>query len=158
GQPRIVRIRETRHPSGKAAVGALIRGEVSLLAHVPPDRALELAARKDIKVGTLAQPALHRIALDGRNPVLRNRTLRRGLSYAIDRKSLLEDTLLKHASDPANRVLDGPFAHASDADAPDVQPLGFDPLLAKMLVAAARKELGGDPIKLTLEYPSAPEP
>ena len=30
-------------------------------------------------------------------------------------------------------------------------------MLAKMLVAAARKELGGRAIKLTFEYPAIPE-
>src|SRR5206468_10689119 len=101
---------------------------------------------------------LHRIALDGRNKALRNRTLRRGLSLAIDRKALLEETLLRRPADAANRVADGPFARGSYADAIDVKPLESDPLLARMLVAAARKELGGDPIKLTLEYPALPEP
>ena len=34
--------------------------------------------------------------LDGRNRVLKNRSLRRGLSYAIDRKTILEETVLRH--------------------------------------------------------------
>ena len=127
-------------------------------SHVAPDRVAELAAMKDLKVGKLAQPSLHRIALDGRNPILRHRTLRRGLSLAIDRKALLEETLLRRPSDAINRVADGPFARGSYADAIGVKPLDYDPLLARMLVAAARKELGGDPIKLTLEYPATPEP
>jgi peptide/nickel transport system substrate-binding protein len=157
-RPRILRVRETRFPTAKASIGALIRGEVSLLAHVPPDRVAELAANREIKIGRLSQPPVHWIALDGRDLVLRNRTLRRGLSYAIDRKSLLEETLLRRPADPKNCVTDGPFARRSYADAVDVKPLEYDPLLARMLVAAARKELGGDPIKLTLEYPAAPEP
>jgi peptide/nickel transport system substrate-binding protein len=155
---RIARIRELRFESAKASIGALLRGEVSLLAHVPPDRVAELAARSDIRLGKRAQPSLHRIALDGRNPALQNRSLRRALSYAIDRKALLEETLLRRPSDEVNRVSDGPFAHGSYANAIDVKPLEYDPLLARMLVAVARKELGGDPIALNLEYPSAPEP
>ena len=157
-RPRVLRIRETRYPNTRATIGALLRGEVSLAAHVAPDRVAELSARQDVKVGKLAQPSLHRIALDGRNPALRHRTLRRGLSLAIDRKALLEETLLRRPADALNRVADGPFARASYADAIDVKPLDYDPVLARMLVAAARKELGGDPIKLTLEYPATPEP
>ena len=54
-------------------------------------------------------------------------------------------------------VSDGPFPKGDYANAPDVPPLVFDPVLARMLVAGARKELGGNPIKLTFEYPSTPE-
>lgn len=100
---------------------------------------------------------MHLIALDGRNPALRSRALRRGISYAVDRKSLLEDSLLKHPPSEDDAPSDGPFPRGSYADAPAVKPLGFDLLLAKMLVAAARKELGGTPIKLKLEYPALSE-
>src|SRR5262249_44835404 len=148
---------ETRFPDARSALGALLRGDVSLVEHVPPDRVAGLAADPAIHVGRFAQPALHRIVLDGRNPALRNRSLRRALSDAIDRRTLLEETLLKGPPDAANLVSDGPFAKGSYADAPDVPPLEYNPWLAKMLVAAARKELGGDPIKLALEYPAISE-
>jgi peptide/nickel transport system substrate-binding protein len=157
-RPGILRVRETRYPTGRAMVGALLRGEVTLAAHVPPDRLAELAAMPELKLGKYSQPSLHRIALDGRNPALRNRTLRRGLSMAIDRKVLLEETLLRRPADAVSRVADGPFARGSYADAVDVKPLESDAMLARMLVAAARKELGGAPIKLKLEYPAAPVP
>jgi peptide/nickel transport system substrate-binding protein len=97
------------------------------------------------------------LAIDGRTLALRNRSLRRGLSYAIDRKALLEDYLLKHPVTDADLALDGPFPRGSYADAPAVKPLGNNIGLARMLVAAAVKELGGSPIKLALEYPSLPE-
>ena len=154
GSLRVRRLHEVRLPSASAAIGALVRGEVSLVEHIPADRVASLAADPEIKVGRFTRPYLHRIALDGRTLSLRNRTLRRGLSYAIDRKSLLEETLLRRPSDANNAVADGPFPKGSYADAADVKPLGYDPLLAKMLIAAARKELGGAAIKLTLDYPA----
>ncbi len=154
---RIKRIREIRLPRVQAAVGALRRGDVTLIAHVPPDQVASLELSADIKVGRYTQPAIHMIALDGRNPVLRNRSLRRGLSYAVDRKSLLEDYVLKHSATEADFVADGPFPRGSYADAPGVKPLAFNLWLARMLVAAAVKELGGNPIQLNLEYPGLPE-
>ena len=157
GSLRVRRLHEVRLASASAAIGALVRGEVSLVEHIPADRVASLAADPEIKVGRFTRPNLHRIALDGRTLSLRNRTLRRGLSYAIDRKSLLEETLLRRPSDANNAVADGPFPKGSYADAADVKPLGYDPLLAKMLIAAARKELGGAAIKLTLDYPATPE-
>jgi peptide/nickel transport system substrate-binding protein len=155
--PRIARVREVRLPTGQSAVGALRRGEVSMIDHVPPDQVAGLAAAGDIKVGSYGQPVLHVIALDGRNPALRSRSLRRALSYAVDRKGLLEDYLLKHPATDKDTVADGPFPKGSYADAPAVKPLESHPWLAKMLVAAARKELGGQPISLNLEYPAIPE-
>ncbi|MFO0950922.1 MAG: ABC transporter substrate-binding protein [Isosphaeraceae bacterium] len=157
GGPTLVRrIREVRFPSARAALGAFTRGEVTLLEHVPPDQVQPLAANPEYKVGAYARPSMHRIAIDGRNPVLRNRNLRRGLSYAIDRGTLLEETVLRRPPDAANLVADGVFPKGSFADAPDVKPLEYDPLLARMLVAAARKEFG-KPIELTFEYPAVPE-
>ncbi len=155
--PRIKRIREVRLPAGQSMVGALVRGDVTLIDHVPPDQVARLAASANIKVGSYAQPVIHMIALDGRNQALRNRSLRRALSYAIDRKGLLEDHLLKRAATDKDNVADGVFPKGNYADAPAVKPLEFQPWLAKMLVVAARKELGGQPIKLNFEFPAVPE-
>ncbi len=99
------------------------------------------------------------LAIDGRNPALRSRSLRRGLSYAIDRKSLLEDYLIKRpaAEGGPDAVADGPFPKGCYADSPGVKPLELQMWLAKMLVAAARKEMNNARIKLNFEYPSIPE-
>ena len=153
---RIKRIREIHLKQGESAVAAL-RGEVTMIEHVPPDQATSLATEPGIKVGAYNKPVVHVIALDGRNPALRSRSLRRGLSYALDRKSLLEDYVLKRPPLEQDAVADGPFPKGSYADAPGVKPLESQPWLAKMLVAAARKELNNAPIKLLFEYPGIPE-
>lgn len=155
--PRVLRLREIRYSSARAVVGALSQGEVSLIAHVPPDRVSQLEANAEIKLGQYKTPLVHLIAMDGRNPAIRNRSLRRGLSYAIDRRTILEETVLHRPPDAANTVADGPFAKGSYADAPGVRPLEYNPALALMLVAAAQKELGGSKIELKFEYPAIPE-
>jgi peptide/nickel transport system substrate-binding protein len=155
--PRIRRVREIRLPPGQSAIGALTRGEVTLLDHVAPDQVAGLATSGEIKVGSYLKPVVHVIAIDGRNPALRNRALRRALSYAVDRKGLLEDHILKHAATDKDTVANGVFPKGSYADAPAVKPLESQPWLAKMLVAAARKELGGPPIRLNFEYPAIAE-
>jgi peptide/nickel transport system substrate-binding protein len=153
----IRRIREVRLPSGPAAVGALVRGEITLLEHVPPDRVASLRERDDIKVGKLQSPSLHVVSLDGRNPALKNRLLRRAIATAIDRKTFLEETLLRRPIDDANRPADGPAIIGASIDAPGVRPYDTGALQAKMLVAGAKPQLGGKPIKLTFEYPALPE-
>jgi peptide/nickel transport system substrate-binding protein len=153
GSSRIRRIREVTYESPTAAFSALARGDMSLIEAIASDRVGELAKVEGIKVGRYTTPSLHRIALDGRTPFLRNRSLRRALSLAIDRKTLLEESVLKHSPEAGEAVADGPFLKGSYADVADVAPLSYDPLLAKMLVAAARKEAGGGVVRLTLEYP-----
>jgi peptide/nickel transport system substrate-binding protein len=156
--PRIRRIRELRYANAASAFEALKTGEIALVEHVAPDQLP--AFRKEpelLKIGRFSTPSVHRIALDGRNPVLRNRKLRRALSMAIDRRGLLEEVILRHPPDDVNLVADGPFVKGSFVDAQGVEPFEYNPLLSKALVAAAKRELGNNPIRLTLEYPSTPE-
>jgi peptide/nickel transport system substrate-binding protein len=157
GKLRVRRLRERTISAAGAQIGALLQGEVSLVAHLPADHVESLRNNPDVKIGSYVHPLIHMIALDGRNPVLRNRSLRRGLSYAIDRKSILEETVLKHAPREGDTVADGPFPRGSYADAPGIKPLEHNPALSAMLVAAARKELGTGPIELKFEYPGIPE-
>ena len=58
--------------------------------------------------------------------------------------------MLKHPINDVDAPADGPFPKGSYADAPGVKPLGFDILLAKMLVAAAQQGAGrpADPADL----------
>ena len=155
---RIRRIREIRHANPASALEALIRGEIALVEHVAPDQLPVLRKEPElVKIGRFSTPSLHRIGLDGRHLALRNRKLRRALSMAIDRKVLLEEVVLRHPPDEVNLVSDGPFVKGSFVDAQGVEPFEYNPLLAKGLVAAAKKELGNNPIRLTFEHPPTPE-
>lgn len=155
--PKIARVREVRLADATAALTALERGDISILELVPPDRVELLKQAPEVKVGQYRLPALHHLAVDGRNPILRNRSLRRGLAAAIDRKLILEENVLRRPIDDANRPSDGVYAADSDLNAPNVNPIDFNPLLARMLVVAARRELAVDRIRLTLEYPARPD-
>src|SRR6185312_7007916 len=63
GSPKIKRIREVRYANPAASVEGLLRGEIALLEHVPPDRLVDLRKEPDlIKVGRFATPSVHRIA------------------------------------------------------------------------------------------------
>lgn len=157
-QAKIHRLRERRIPNAEEALGALARGEVSLIEHAPLDRVPNLSQTKGLKVGRYNHPLMHLIAIDARNPALRGRSLRRGLSYAIDRKAILEETILKRGSDANNLVADGPFPAESYANAKNVRPLEYQPILALMLLAAAKAEAEENlTSKLKFEYPAVPE-
>jgi peptide/nickel transport system substrate-binding protein len=152
--PKIKRVREVHLADATAAMIALDRGEISLLEVVPHDRVEGLKANPEYHLGAYRQPSLHRLALDGRTPALKSRLLRRGITYAINRQTILEEVLLRRPIDEKNRPSDGPFAVESYANAPDVRPYDFNMLRAKMLVAGAKRELGTNRIRLTLEYPA----
>ncbi|RUL89505.1 ABC transporter substrate-binding protein [Tautonia sociabilis] len=152
----IARIQERRYVSPADPVSALRRGDVTLLESVPLDQLDTLSEEPAIRIGRYRAPRMHWLAIDGRNPLLRNRSLRRGLSFAIDREKLLEERVLRRPLEAATVPSDGPFPVGSFADAPDVSPLAHDPLLAKMMVRAAKQELGEDSIALTLAYPAIP--
>ena len=72
-------------------------------------------------------------------PCSRSRALRRGLSNAVDRQGLLEEIVLKHPPNDMDTPADGPFPKGAMPTRPAVKPLGFNIMLAKMLVAAARR-------------------
>lgn len=154
---KVKRIKEVRMKDASEALGALVRGEVTMVERVAPDRVPALRQEAEIKVGTYNHPSLHCLALDGRNPVLRNRSIRRGLAYAIDRRLILEENILHRATDEANTPSDGPFATDSYANAAGVKPYPYDLGLSRMLIAAGKTEMKIGPIKLTLEYPAIPE-
>jgi len=155
--PKIQRLREFRYDRPSGALAAFNRGDVSLLAHVPPDQVPALGASPGVKVGKYAQPSVHVLALDGRTPALRNRMLRRALSYAIDRRAILEEAVLKRSASDPDAPADGVFARASYADAPGVKPLEHNLVLAAALAALAKGELGKEAVTLKLEYPAIAE-
>lgn len=155
--PKILRIKEVRLKNADEIMHALERGEISLMEHVPADRVATLALMNGIQWGHYRLPSLHSLAVDGRNPLLQSRSLRRAIAYAIDRKALLEEKVLRHKLDEVNLPSDGAFTVESYANAPGVEPLDYNILLSKMLVAAAQRELSQSKFKFTLEYPSIPE-
>ena len=155
--PRVRRIVEVRAASPLPLTDRLARGEIDLIERVPPRDLPELAKLPEVRVGTYESPSVHRLAVDGRNPALANRKFRRALSLAIDRPNLLADQILGHPAAGQNRVADAPFVRGSFVADPAVPPLEFNPVLAKGLVVAATKELGGNPIHLKLEYPAIAE-
>jgi peptide/nickel transport system substrate-binding protein len=136
---------------------AFLRGDAAMINHVAPFQTAQLAALPDIKVGAYTRPAIHVLALDGRNPLLKNRALRRAISYAIDRKGLLEETILRGPSTDSDLPADGVFPRGDSADAVGVKPLEHNPVLALALASLARGELKAETLKLRLEYPPIAE-
>ena len=103
----IRRVRERRFARPDLALRALRSGEVAMLEGVPPWEVSVLKAEREFRMGRDPVPRTHVLALDGRVPALRNRSLRRGMSYAIARQEILEEILLRHRPAPPDVPAEG---------------------------------------------------
>jgi peptide/nickel transport system substrate-binding protein len=159
GPPKIAEIVERRYINGKDAVKALLSGDVALVEHVPAKEKKRLEARSsEFTLARGAVPALHAIAFDFRTRYeLQNWALRRAMVYAIDRLSILEGSILEAPSSDEDQLVNGPFPKGSYAFEPELEPWPYDPVLAKGLTDAAKKELKVQSLSFRLHYPDIEE-
>lgn len=159
GPPKIAEIVERRIPKGRDAVKALLSGDVALVEHVLPKEQKRIEARSnEFTLVRGAVPALHAIAFDFRTRFeLRNWALRRAMVYAIDRQAILEGALLGGPASEGDSLVDGPFPKGSYAFEPGLEPWPYDPVLAKGLADAAKKELRVQSLNFRLAYPDTEE-
>jgi ABC-type transport system substrate-binding protein len=159
GPPKIAEIVERRYSNSKDAIKALLTGDVALLEHVPAKDKKRIEARSDeFTLVRGAVPALHAIAFDFRTRgELQNWALRRAMVYAIDRLSILEGSILRGPSSDGDELVNGAFPKGSFAFEPGLEPWPYDPVLAKGLADAAKKELRVQNLTFRLHYPDIEE-
>ncbi len=156
GKPKISEIVERRYLNGKDAVKALLAGDVALLEHVLPKEIRRIEARGDeFAIVQGAVPGVHVISFDFRARL--NRTLRRAMVYAIDRRRIFVDGIWDGTVRAGNDLIDGPFPRGSFAFEPTLEPWPYDPVLAKGLADASKKEAGVQSIRLTMHHPDTEE-
>jgi peptide/nickel transport system substrate-binding protein len=151
GGPEIREVVE-RRMSALDALEALVHGDVDLIARVSPPHARKLRQQRSLRVLRLEAPEMHVITFNFNRPELRSHTLRRALMYGIDRRSLLEEVVLGGAADARNTLAEGPFVRESYANLPNLEPIPYNPLLARGLVETARREFDGHLPRLTFAY------
>ena len=140
---QIREIAEQTYPNAADALRAAVRGHATLVEHVPPFELPKVRAFSPWLVARrYAVPRVHFLALDFRNPVMGNRSLRRALVYAVNRFSILEDDLLEEEPVESDRVLSGPFRYESYAADTSITPHPYDPLAARVLLEKVKVELG----------------
>jgi tetratricopeptide (TPR) repeat protein len=146
---------EIRYSDYDAALQGLLRGEVSMLASVPPVQVRPLSDRSEFFLLAGAFPSVHVLQFNPHSAPLANRALRRALMYSLDRPEILQDAILKGAG-TLGRVISAPFPTTSNAYNRLITPHKFDPALAYSLARAAQKELGGEIPPLVLHVPEDP--
>lgn len=150
----VAEIVEVKFESQERALQALFRGEISMLPRVPVSIVSKFENRPDFFTYPFAVPTTHLLQFNPHSRALANRTLRRALVYALDRRSLLEQTFLHEPPGRLGRTTSAPFPTTSNAYNPLVEPHAFDPVLAFSLAVAAKKEIGGKLPPMTLLCPA----
>ncbi len=79
-------------------------GEVDLVSEIPPKNAAKLEKRSDTRVYELGPRYLGYMVYNLRNPILADARVRNAISYAIDRRSLIDGLLFGHGEMSASPI------------------------------------------------------
>lgn len=166
-QPR--EVIERHYETAAAGLAALKRGEISLLDRINPWE-LEVARKTPgVTVEPYGLPTVHCLAFSPERPRTADRRFRRALAYGLQRKAILERSLLAGRQVDGCQVISGPLPRAvngSDqhgyAYDDSVEDYPHDPALAMVLAGLALQEAasqeqaagGAAPAKLELVYPA----
>ncbi|MEX0938755.1 MAG: ABC transporter substrate-binding protein [Pirellulales bacterium] len=169
-QPKLVV--EQQFSDSEAAREAIESGQVDMLDRVAPWSLQRLSGQESLVVARYALPTVHVLIPVGQRPLLRTREFRRALVYAIPRQAIVEEILQQGDAQAGTRVLGGVFARGSGFDDPagyasdpQITPRPFDPKLAAILAAVARRGLpgsdsdnvsGGEPAPLVVAHRADP--
>ena len=148
---------ERRFPNYELALQSLLRGELTMLPRIPVWMIRDLEPRKEFFTQPYALPTTHLLLMNHRRPVLKLRSFRRALVYALDRAKILEEVYLKEAPGDLGRLTSAPWATKSYATSPFVSPHQYDSSLAFSLAHTAGRELKTELPKLKLVCSSDPE-
>lgn len=167
GEKQPKEIVERHYPNSRAAVMALRRGEIDVLDRVYPWDFERVRLEKDLVLVPYGTPSVHCLLPNMSRPFPAHRSLRRALSYSINRQAILDQVLLKGETIPGSKVVSGPFPMGESAEDAfgyaynaDVQSRPYDPFLAVTLVTVGLRDLqlkaGGEAVAPGKEPPLPP--
>lgn len=142
-------ITEVYYDDPVAARNDLLRGEIDAIDQIFPADATKLAEQDGVRIDTYALPTVYSLVIRPTNHAfLKKLEFRRALMYAVDRNRLLYDEILGGANKEDGRLVSGPFPAGTSVDDPlayaydfTVQPYGYQPRLAKLLVTLTQKHM-----------------
>lgn len=156
GGNRIVELVEKRFDNPREMANALLKGEVEVVDRIHLGDLPRLSADPQFSVRQYLLPTTHFIAVNVRAPIMKIRTFRRGLAYAINAQMMLDGLILDGQRAPGCKLISGPFPAGAGATDPiayayddTIAPRSYDPRLSLILFALAKKDLeakeGGAP-------------
>jgi peptide/nickel transport system substrate-binding protein len=132
GQPAIDRVVVRVVPDAAALVERLLAGDVDFVDGLQPRDAERIAAAPHLRVLEADSRQFEYVAWNAARPPFDDPRVRRAMTLAIDRGSLIDALWRGYA-----RVAVGPIPHGIWAREPELEPLPFDPGAARALLAEA---------------------
>jgi peptide/nickel transport system substrate-binding protein len=117
-------------PEIGSQLGQLLAGEVHLVPVVPAPEAARIQASPDLQLVEFPSRTYGLVFWNNRNPLFADRRVRRALSLAVNRKSLVDTLFQGHA-----RLSNGPVLSSMWAYNDTLPQLPYDPKLAGELLA-----------------------
>jgi peptide/nickel transport system substrate-binding protein len=132
GRPRLDRVVFKIVPDQTSLLTQVKTGEVDFYPKFPPSAWEELAGMQDLSVSRVPSRVYYYLGWQNANPLFADRRVRRALTMAIDRQSIV--TTLLHG---CGRVIESPILPFLWAYDPEVPAIPYDPEGAKRLLAEA---------------------
>ena len=139
----IAEINEIRYEDYDRAFQGLMRGEISMLPHVPSWNLDQLAVDERFFLRYYALPLTHLIQFNPDSKLMKNSELRRSLAFALDREKILKEDVLQDPEMRRGRVISAPYPSSSDAYRVAVAPRDPDLKLGFSLAMVVKKRVGG---------------
>ena len=144
GAPLVRRMTIKRFPSQRAALTAMMRGEVNFLHEVSREAIEFLQAGGDFQTYPLLRPYVIPLVFNLRHPILAKREVRVALNEAIDREEVVRNGMRGHG-----QVAEGPYWPFHWAYTRGRYPSPYNPEAAKVRLDAAgfpvRRSRGDQP-------------
>ena len=132
GTPLVRRVTIRRYPSQRAALTAMMRGEVNFLHEVSREAIEFLQAGGDFQTYPLLRPYVIPLVFNLRHPILAKRDVRVALNEAIDREEVVRNGMRGHG-----QVAEGPFWPFLSTYTRGRYPSPYNPEAAKVRLDAA---------------------
>ena len=140
-QYHVAEIREIKFSDRHAEIQAFRRKEVDIIPHLRPWEIEVFKASGIAFVQQYAIPSTHVIVFNPKSENVRSPQLRRGLSFGVDRESMLKKIILRDDRMKYGRVASAPWHSQSYANSPLVEPPVYDHYLSFLLRLAALEQL-----------------
>lgn len=122
GRPALDQVLVTTYPTQRNAWAALMRGEIDMLYDISPEAFDFVKAETTVSTYTFQRPYYNVLVFNVRHPVLKNAEVRRALTEALDKETLVKDGMRGRG-----RPADGPLVPEHWAYSPPAHPLVYDP-------------------------------
>jgi peptide/nickel transport system substrate-binding protein len=132
GRPGVSSIEVLTYPTQRKAWTALMRGDVDMLHEVSREAAEFVEKESTVKAYSFLRPYYISLVFNVRHPVLKNREVRKAISEAVDKVTLVRDGMSGRGT-PA----DGPIFPQHWAYSAPAAPFVYDPAAARRRLDAA---------------------